>query len=98
MELFGTAGIRGDVQADVTPALALAVGRVAGADGGEFVLGRDGRTTGGGLAAAVEAGLTSAGADVVRVGQVPTPAVGYASRGRQGVVVTASHNPPTDNG
>jgi phosphomannomutase len=98
MELFGTAGIRGDVRTDVTPALALAVGRAAGADGGEFVVGRDGRTTGAGLAAAVTAGLTSAGADVVRVGQVPTPAVGYASRGRRGVVVTASHNPPTDNG
>ena len=98
MELFGTAGIRGGVRSDVTPELALAVGRAAGADGGEFVLGRDGRTTGDGLAAAMEAGLTSAGADVVRVGQVPTPAVGYASRGRRGAVVTASHNPPTDNG
>jgi phosphomannomutase len=98
MELFGTAGIRGDVRTRVTPELALAVGRAAGADGGEFVLGRDGRTTGGGLADAMAAGLRSAGADVVRLGQVPTPTVGYASRGRRGVVITASHNPPTDNG
>ena len=98
MKLFGTAGIRGDVTARVTPDLALSVGQALGADGAEFVLGRDGRTTGEGLAAAVAAGLTSAGADVVRVGQVPTPAVGYASRGRRGVVLTASHNPPTDNG
>jgi phosphomannomutase len=98
MELFGTAGIRGDVRTAVTPELALAVGRAAGADGGEFVLGRDGRTTGAGLADAMAAGLTSAGADVVRVGQVPTPTVGFASRGRRGVVITASHNPPTDNG
>ncbi|MEF8853619.1 MAG: phosphopentomutase/phosphoglucosamine mutase [Haloarculaceae archaeon] len=98
MELFGTAGVRGDVRTKVTPELALAVGRAAGADGGEFVVGRDGRTTGEGLAAAMTAGLTSASADVVRAGQVPTPAIGYASRGRRGVVVTASHNPPTDNG
>ncbi len=62
------------------------------------VVGRDGRTTGASLAAAVEAGLTAAGARVVRVGQVPTPALAHASRGRRGVMLTASHNPPTDNG
>jgi phosphomannomutase len=98
MELFGTAGIRGDVRQDVTPSLALAVGRAAADDGAEFVVGRDGRETGPALAAAVEAGLESDGADVSRVGQVPTPALAYASRGRRGVMVTASHNPPTDNG
>jgi phosphomannomutase len=103
MELFGTAGIRGDVRERVTPALALQVGRAAAADARaagdhEFVVGRDGRTTGSALAAAVEAGLTSGGARVVRVGQVPTPALADASRGRRGVMVTASHNPPTDNG
>jgi phosphomannomutase len=64
----------------------------------EFVVGRDGRTTGSALASAVEAGLASGGAHVVRVGQVPTPALAFASRGRRGVMVTASHNPPTDNG
>jgi phosphomannomutase len=107
MELFGTAGIRGDVRERVTPTLALQVGRAAAAtarepDSGdgdqEFVVGRDGRTTGSALAAAVEAGLCSGGARVVRIGQVPTPALAYASRGRRGVMVTASHNPPTDNG
>jgi phosphomannomutase len=98
MDLFGTAGIRGDVATTVTPELALSVGRALGGDGAEFVVGRDGRTTGEALAGAVAAGLQSAGADVVRLGQVPTPAVGFASRGRQGVVVTASHNPPADNG
>ncbi|WP_255195984.1 phosphomannomutase [Halorarius litoreus] len=98
MELFGTAGIRGDVRERVTPALALAVGRAAGVDGDEFVVGRDGRETGHALAAALEAGLESAGAHVVRVGQVPTPALAFASQGRRGVMVTASHNPPTDNG
>jgi len=98
MDLFGTAGIRGDVRTDVTPALALSVGRAAGREGEEFVVGRDGRTTGTSLAAAVEAGLTSAGTDVIRVGQVPTPALADASRGRRGVMLTASHNPPADNG
>ena len=98
MDLFGTAGIRGDVRTMVTPSLALAAGRAAAADGAEFVVGRDGRETGTALAAAVEAGLESGGADVVRIGQVPTPALAYATKGRRGVMVTASHNPPTDNG
>ncbi|SFG13707.1 Phosphomannomutase [Halopelagius inordinatus] len=104
MELFGTAGIRGTVTTRVTPELALAVGRAVGLDvvesGGrpDVVVGRDGRTTGPGLAAAVESGLESAGANVVRVGVVPTPTLAYASQGRHGVMLTASHNPPTDNG
>ncbi len=100
MELFGTAGIRGDVGTDVTPELALAVGRAAArdADGDPFAVGRDSRTTGSGLADAVAAGLASGGARVGRVGPVPTPALAFASRGRRGVMVTASHNPPGDNG
>lgn len=98
MELFGTAGIRGPVHDEVTPALALQVGQAVGVDGDEFVVARDGRETGPALAAAVEAGLESQGATVRRAGQLPTPALAYASRGRRGVMVTASHNPPTDNG
>lgn len=98
MDLFGTAGIRGDARTNVTPSLALAVGRAAAADGSEFVVGRDGRETGEGIAAAVEAGLESGGTDVHRLGPVPTPALAYASRGRRGIMVTASHNPPSDNG
>jgi len=98
MELFGTAGIRGPVDERVTPELALAVGRAAAVDGDEFVLGRDGRETSQALAAAVTAGLESGGATVRRIGEVPTPALAYASQGRRGVMITASHNPPTDNG
>ena len=98
MALFGTAGVRGDVRTSLTPSLATAVGRAAAADGAEFVVGRDGRTTGDGLVAAVEAGLESGGADVRHVGRVPTPALAYASRERRGIMVTASHNPPSDNG
>ena len=109
MELFGTAGIRGPARERVTPELALSVGRAAGAgvvddaDGGaslppEVVVARDGRTTGEALAAATEAGLESAGADVRQAGVLPTPALAYASQGRYGVMLTASHNPPADNG
>jgi phosphomannomutase len=97
-ELFGTAGIRGDVRTRVTPAFALRVASAAGRDGEEFVVGRDGRESGPALASAVEAGLAATGARVVRVGQVPTPTLAFASRGRRGVMVTASHNPPSDNG
>ncbi|WP_256299805.1 phosphopentomutase/phosphoglucosamine mutase [Haloarchaeobius salinus] len=98
MTLFGTAGIRGPVAERVTPELAMAVGRAAGRDGDRFVVGRDGRDTGPALAAAMEAGLESSGANVVRVGQLPTPALAFASQGRRGVMLTASHNPPEDNG
>ena len=104
MTLFGTAGIRGNVTERVTPELALGVGRAAGADASEdgpnpeFVVARDGRETGSGLCAALESGLESAGATVRRAGVLPTPALAFASRGRRGMMVTASHNPPTDNG
>ncbi|ADB61338.1 Phosphoglucosamine mutase [Haloterrigena turkmenica DSM 5511] len=97
MTLFGTAGIRGPVE-EITPSLALSVAQAAGEPGATFVVGRDGRETGPALAAAVEAGLESAGADVYRLGQVPTPALAFASQGRRGVMLTASHNPPADNG
>jgi phosphomannomutase len=98
MGLFGTAGIRGPARTSVTPELAMAVGRSAAADGDEFVVARDGRETGGALLSALEAGLRSGGADVARAGQLPTPALAFAARGRRGVMLTASHNPPPDNG
>ena len=103
MGLFGTAGVRGPVATVVTPELALAVGRAAGLDArergdDEFVVGRDGRVTGPTLEGALVAGLQSSGMAVRRVGQVPTPALAFGSRGRRGVMLTASHNPPADNG
>ncbi|AGB16748.1 phosphomannomutase [Halovivax ruber XH-70] len=110
MTLFGTAGIRGPVATEVTPTLALSVGQAVGrtidgtadsegrSDSPIVVLGYDGRETSEPLAAAMAAGLASAGARVRRVGQVPTPALASASQGRFGVMITASHNPPTDNG
>ncbi|QSG12657.1 Phosphomannomutase [Halapricum desulfuricans] len=98
MELFGTAGIRGPVEETVTPELALSVGRAVGREAETVVVGRDGRQSGSALAAAVEAGVESAGARVRRLGPVPTPTLAWASRGRYGVMLTASHNPPEDNG
>jgi phosphomannomutase len=114
MNLFGTAGIRGDVVEDVTPELAVAVGQAVGKFARddteldtaepatttdiEVVIGWDGRTTSPALAAAVASGVASAGVAVRRAGTVPTPTLAFASRGRYGIMVTASHNPPTDNG
>jgi phosphomannomutase len=100
MDLFGTAGVRGPVDR-VTPELVASVGRAAARhadDGAVFVVGRDGRTTGPALADAAAAGLQSGGGAVRRAGALPTPALAYASRGRRGVMLTASHNPPGDNG
>lgn len=107
--LFGTDGVRGQANADLTPELALAVSVAAvhtlvEADGGQppvAVVGRDPRASGEMLEAAVVAGLASAGASVVRVGVLPTPGVAYlvGEVGADlGVVLSASHNPMPDNG
>lgn len=104
MDLFGTAGIRGPVTT-VTPELALDVGRAVaqrirdtGDETQTVVIARDGRETGDALASAITAGVASGGLDVARSGVLPTPALAYASQGRHGIMLTASHNPPTDNG
>lgn len=100
---FGTDGIRGVANVDLTPEVALAVGRAAARVlglGEPWVLGRDTRRSGPMLEAAVLAGLTAEGADAVPLGVVPTPAVAHAARrlGAPGVVISASHNPFADNG
>lgn len=101
--LFGTDGVRGVANADLTPELALALGRAAARvlGPGPFLLGRDTRISGPMLEAALVAGLCSAGAQALRGGVLPTPAVAYLARelaARAGVVVSASHNPVEDNG
>jgi phosphoglucosamine mutase len=103
--LFGTDGIRGVANRDLTPDLALALGRAAGAvlapDGGPIVVGRDTRLSGPMLEAALAAGLCSAGAGVRAGGILPSPAVAWLSTQegvRAGAVVSASHNPVHDNG
>jgi phosphoglucosamine mutase len=107
--LFGTDGVRGRANADLPPELALAVARAAAGvladrDGTErpvAVVGRDPRASGEMLEAAVVAGLTSAGAEVLRAGVLPTPALAHltADTGADlGVMISASHNPMPDNG
>ncbi len=107
--LFGTDGVRGRANADLTPELALSVARAAagvladrdGTSRPVAVVGRDPRASGEMLEAAVVAGLTSAGAEVLRVGVLPTPAVAFltAETGADlGVMISASHNPMPDNG
>jgi phosphoglucosamine mutase len=107
--LFGTDGVRGRANSDLTPELALSVARAAanvladrdGTSRPVAVVGRDPRASGEMLEAAVVAGLTSAGAEVLRAGVVPTPALAYLT-GRNdadlGVMISASHNPMPDNG
>ncbi|MFE2161622.1 phosphoglucosamine mutase [Streptomyces lydicus] len=109
--LFGTDGVRGVANADLTAELALGLSVAAAhvlAEVGTFeghrpvaVVGRDPRASGEFLEAAVVAGLASAGVDVLRVGVLPTPAVAYltGSLGADlGVMLSASHNPMPDNG
>ncbi|MFC6837197.1 phosphoglucosamine mutase [Halomarina ordinaria] len=107
MKIFGSSGVRGVANEELTPAF---VGRVAMAAGSVFGEGRDGRTrvalgrdtraTGRMFADAAASGLASVGCDVDRVGVLPTPALqAYAEReGIAGLMVTASHNPPEYNG
>ena len=109
--LFGTDGVRGLANQDLTAELALDLSVAAAHVVGEVgafaghrpmaVVGRDTRASGEFLEAAVVAGLASAGVDVLRAGVLPTPAVAYLTDvlgSDLGVVLSASHNPMPDNG
>lgn len=109
--LFGTDGVRGLANKDLTAELALELSVGAAhvlGEAGVFgqkrpvaLVGRDTRASGEFLEAAVVAGLASAGVDVVRVGVVPTPGVAFLVNDRNaelGVMLSASHNPMPDNG
>jgi phosphoglucosamine mutase len=104
--LFGTDGVRGIANADLTPELAFRLGEAAGAvlcgEGrGRVVIGRDTRISGGMLGSALVAGVCSAGCDALLAGIVPTPAVALLVRelgADAGVVISASHNPAPYNG
>lgn len=101
---FGTDGVRGPYGGPViNEAFAARLGRAAGrwvGGVGLAVIGRDPRSSGIALATAVAAGLQAAGLRVEDLGMLPTPAVARAAaaRGALGVVITASHNPASDNG
>ena len=107
--LFGTDGVRGVANRELTAELALALGAAAArrlitttrAARPVAVVGRDPRASGEMLEAAVIAGVTSEGADALRVGVLPTPAVAYLTGAYDadfGVMISASHNPMPDNG
>jgi len=105
-KLFGTDGVRGIANSELTADLALRIGRAAGhvlcrGRRPRVLIGRDPRASSEMLEAALAAGLCASGADVVRVGVIPTPGVAYLSRylgSAAGAVVTASHNPADENG
>lgn len=103
--LFGTDGIRGAANVDLTPILAYDLGRAVGhlLDGGgrSVVVGQDTRRSGDMLVAALSAGLTAVGADALQLGVVTTPCLAFlAETGDHaaGIMVSASHNPAADNG
>jgi len=109
---FGTDGVRGKVGQDpITPDLVMRLGYAAGKvlaglprkgmERPAVLIGKDTRVSGYMLESALEAGLSSAGVDVLLVGPMPTPAVAYLTRALRlsaGIVISASHNPYDDNG
>jgi phosphoglucosamine mutase len=105
---FGTDGIRGRVGVEpITAEFALKLGRAAGTvlsrshERPRVLIGKDTRLSGYMLESALEAGLAAAGADVVLLGPMPTPAVAFLTRSQRaqaGIVISASHNPYEDNG
>ncbi|KLI09773.1 phosphoglucosamine mutase [Mycolicibacterium conceptionense] len=107
--LFGTDGVRGVANRDLTAELAVALGSAAARRLGNStgkgrrlaLVGRDPRASGEMLVAAMLAGIASEGVDVLRVGVLPTPAVAYLTSAYDadfGVMISASHNPMPDNG
>ena len=101
--LFGTSGIRGPIGTTVTADLALKMGRALSTllgPGSDVVVGYDSRTSNQMLEKALTAGILEGGCNVLSLGMAPTPLVGYATMklGDAGVMITASHNPPQDNG
>ena len=99
---FGTDGVRGVANSELSPELVFALGRAAARvlGGDRFVVGRDTRISGTMLEAALSGGLTHEGVSVSLLGVVPTPAVAFASQldNVPGAVISASHNPFADNG
>ncbi|AFV02790.1 Phosphoglucosamine mutase [Dehalobacter sp. UNSWDHB] len=105
--LFGTDGVRGKANTELTPELAFKLGK-AGAyvlgkrqEKAKIVIGKDTRISGDMLEAALAAGICSMGVDVLKAGILPTPGIAFLTRTLEasaGVVISASHNPYEDNG
>ena len=102
-KLFGSSGVRGLVNAVLTPSLACKVGMAAAtySKAKKAIVGRDTRVSGQMVEDALVSGLMAAGTDVTLLGTVPTPAVAYLTKTQHadvGFMITASHNPPQYNG
>lgn len=104
-KLFGTSGIRGKIDEEITLDLitdiGMAVATYVGGKGRKIVIGYDTRTSNKMAENAITAGIVKCGSDVIRLGMVPTPLVGYAAmklKADLGIMITASHNPPEYNG
>ena len=103
-KLFGTAGIRGSVRDKVTERLALDLARALSttlANEGQVLVGSDCRTTSAELRATLLGGLLGGGINALDAGLLPTPVLAFGIRvveAEAGIMVTASHNPPEDNG
>ncbi len=107
-QIFGTDGVRGIANTELTPELAVGLGRAVVRTLREesiprprVVVGRDPRASGEMLSAALVAGVTSAGGDVIPAGVVPTPGVAFLTthlRADVGATISGSHNPVSDNG
>ncbi|MFD2170076.1 phosphoglucosamine mutase [Tumebacillus lipolyticus] len=108
-QYFGTDGVRGVANLELTPELAYKLGRTGAyvlthgnqIQRAKIAVGKDTRISGDMLEAALIAGITSVGVDVVRLGVIPTPGVAYLTRtlgADAGVMISASHNPVPDNG
>ncbi|MBK3497386.1 phosphoglucosamine mutase [Viridibacillus sp. YIM B01967] len=105
---FGTDGVRGVANSELTPELAFKLGRFGGyvltkeaTERPKVLIGRDTRISGQMLEGALVAGLLSVGAEVMRLGVISTPGVAYLTRvmsAHAGVMISASHNPVADNG
>ena len=104
---FGTDGVRGVANSELTPELAFKLGRFGGyiltkgTDRPKVLIGRDTRVSGHMLEGALVAGLLSVGAEVMRLGVISTPGVSYLTKvmgAQAGVMISASHNPVADNG
>jgi phosphoglucosamine mutase len=104
---FGTDGVRGVANSELTPELAFKLGRFGGyiltkdKDRPKVLIGRDTRVSGHMLEGALVAGLLSIGAEVMRLGVISTPGVAYLTKAlgaQAGVMISASHNPVADNG
>ena len=104
---FGTDGVRGVANSELTPELAFKLGRFGGyvltkdKDRPKVLIGRDTRISGHMLEGALVAGLLSIGAEVMRLGVISTPGVAYLTKAlgaQAGVMISASHNPVADNG